>query len=180
MAFKSARAVPGKPKQMPNAGPLVDVPGCERRARRLSSSTARVDTRRVGNAVLLVGAIVFPTALGYALLGSGRAYRWFVDRRRSARATAATAEPIERLCADLRRLNAQLTATENQITLPGKGIRVRALRAAYVDALSAACTELEVAPPAACGQEAVRPAEIYRVEAALRERGLDVREVPAP
>jgi hypothetical protein len=131
----------------------------------------------VGNAVLLVGAIVFPTVLGYAVLGSGRAYRWFVNQRRTARATA---QPIERLCADLRRLNAQLTATENQITLPGKGIRVRAVRAAYVDALSEACAELEVAPPSAAGREQVRPAEIYRVEAALRERGLDVRGVPTP
>jgi hypothetical protein len=128
----------------------------------------------VGNAVLLVGAIVFPTALGYAVLGSLRAFRWLSARLRRARPTV---EPIERLCADLRRLNAQLTATENQVTLPGKRIRVQALRAAYLDALSEACQELEVAPPTASSAEQVMLAEIYRVEAQLRERGLDVRRV---
>jgi phosphatidylserine/phosphatidylglycerophosphate/cardiolipin synthase-like enzyme len=131
----------------------------------------------VGNAVLLIGAILFPTALGYAVLGSARIYRWQAERRRAARSTVP---PIERLCADLRRLNAQLTATENQMTLPGKGTRVRALRAAYVDALSAACRELEIAPPKAPSPENVTQIEIYRVEAALRERGVDVRRVATP
>jgi hypothetical protein len=137
----------------------------------------------VGNAVLLIGAILFPTALGYAVLGSGRIYRWQAERRRAARAASAaraTLPPIERLCADLRRLHAQLAATENQMTLPGKGTRVRALRAAYVDALCAACHELEVAPPKASSPENVTLVEIYRVEAALRERGLDVRRFATP
>lgn len=62
---------------------------------------------------------------------------------------------------------------------PFKAARVRSLRAAYVDVLSAACDELEVSPPAARGNSTMLLIEIYRVEAALRERGLDVRREAA-
>ena len=58
-----------------------------------------------------------------------------------------------------------------------KNLRLKALRGAYVDALTTACERLEVAPPAG-GDRAPLP-EIYRVEAALRQRGLDVRETAA-
>jgi hypothetical protein len=61
-------------------------------------------------------------------------------------------------------------------------VRVEALRGAYLDALGAACRRLEVSPPVAEGpplSPRVRQAEIYRVEAALRQRGLDVREPAA-
>ena len=51
---------------------------------------------------------------------------------------------------------------------------MRALRGAYIDALTTACERLEVSPPP--GGDRAPLAEIYRVEAALRERGLDVRE----
>ena len=54
---------------------------------------------------------------------------------------------------------------------------MRALRGAYVDALTTACTRLEVTPPS--GGERAPLTEIYRVEAALRQRGLDVRETAA-
>jgi hypothetical protein len=43
-----------------------------------------------------------------------------------------------------------------------------------LDALCTACERLEVSPPP--GGERTPQAEIYRVEAALRERGLDVRQ----
>ena len=53
-----------------------------------------------------------------------------------------------------------------------------AARGAYIDTLSYACERLGVSPPV--GGDRARWAEIYRVEAALREHGLDVREAAAP
>ncbi|MGH3186022.1 MAG: hypothetical protein ACRDPY_13875 [Streptosporangiaceae bacterium] len=50
---------------------------------------------------------------------------------------------------------------------------MQALRLAYTDALSSACGRLDISPPQ--GGDHAAQAEIYRVEAALRERGLDVR-----
>ena len=54
----------------------------------------------------------------------------------------------------------------------------RALRAAYVDALTDACRRLDVSvPPGARARAAdVRQTDIYRMEAGLRARGFDVRE----
>jgi hypothetical protein len=48
------------------------------------------------------------------------------------------------------------------------------VRGAYLDCLTSACQRFEVSPPA--GGDQARQAEIYRVEAGLREHGLDVRE----
>ncbi len=116
--------------------------------------------------------ILAPTALGYAVVVVGRGYRRLVDWRRGR--ARPTAPPIEQLGADLRRLKAQLDTTEDTVASPGKGVRVRAIRGAYLDALRTACVELDVSPPDVYGQQVPR-AEIYRVEAALRARGLDVR-----
>ena len=115
-------------------------------------------------------AIALPTAIGGALVGGARVWRWAVERHRSRRPVPRW--PIERVGADLRRLRTQLELVENQPPRPGKALRVRAQRAAYVDALVEACQRLEV--------EIARPehndrAAIYRIEAALRGRGLDVR-----
>jgi len=131
---------------------------------------------RVRIALELVAVILLPTAVGYAVIGgvraAGRVSEWRYVRAANA-PTAIVAEPIERLAANLRRLRAELEAMENQMGTPAKSARLRALRAAYTDALCTACQRLEASPPPAAqaGQ-----AEIYRVEAALRERGLDVRE----
>jgi hypothetical protein len=130
----------------------------------------------VGPALELVVAILLPTAAGYAVLGSFRVVRWFTEWRTNRAAAGTTAEPIERLGATLRRLRAELESVQNQMGTPAKGLRLRALRAAYIDALCAACLRLEVSPPR--GAQA-RWAEIYRVEAALRQRGLDVRDAAA-
>ncbi len=124
----------------------------------------------MGPALELVAAILFPVAAGYAVLGGIRAFRWFTERRR---ARVVTTEPIERLRATLRRLRAELEAVENQMGTPAKGLRLRALRAAYIDALCTACQRLEVSPPPTAQ---ARLAEIYQVESALRQRGLDVRQ----
>jgi hypothetical protein len=120
---------------------------------------------------LLVFAL--PTAAGFALIGAWRAARWFGDVRRSAHFRALPPEPIERLKADLRRLRAELEETETRSGLTAKHHRVQALRGAYADALSSACRRLDISPPQ--GGDRAPQAEIYRVEAALRQRGLDVR-----
>ncbi len=121
----------------------------------------------------LIAVILLPTALGFVLLGIPRVVRWVAERRTRAPAV----EPIERIGANLRRLRAQLEATETATDLPVKSVRVRALRGAYLDTLTAACQRLGVEPPH--GDRASQ-AEIYRVEAALRQRGLDVRETASP
>jgi hypothetical protein len=132
------------------------------------------DTEDVRTGIELVVAILLPTALGGALLGFGRGWKWLAERRYRRRTRQ---QPIERLGADLRRLYAQLATLENQPGIPGKIVRVRALRAAYLDALRAACQRMDVAAPAQAGTGPVPLSEIYRVESALRQRGLDVRPI---
>jgi hypothetical protein len=107
---------------------------------------------------------------GYALIGAWRGAQWLGEARRRPPAPV----PAERLAADLRRLRAELADTETRDGLTAKQHRVRALRAAYLDTLSAACERLGVAPPER--GDGVPLSEIYRAEAALREHGLDVRE----
>lgn len=114
-----------------------------------------------------------PTAVGFAIIGAWRAARWLAEAHYKARFQARPPEPIERLEADLRRLRAELEDTETRSRLTAKHHRVQALRGAYVDALSAACRRLDISPP--LGGDHARQAEIYRVEAALRQRGLEVR-----
>jgi hypothetical protein len=121
----------------------------------------------------LVAVILFPTAAAYAVIGGVRLLRWTAERRRRPSAP----EPIERLTASLRRLRSELEAMETQAGLPAKNLRLRALKAAYVDALRTACQRLEITPPAGPARSGdVALTEIYRVEAALRQHGLDVRE----
>lgn len=118
--------------------------------------------------------ILLPTAAGYALIGGYRMLRWGTERRWRPPAP----QPVERLTLDLRRLRAELEAAETRTDLPAKQIRLRAIRGAYLDALAAACRRLDVSPPPP--GDRIPQAEIYRAEAALRERGLDVRETASP
>jgi hypothetical protein len=126
----------------------------------------------VGVALALVLMIGFPIVFGYLLFcDDGLVERW------RKRRPMATVEPIECLAADLRRLHTRLEDTENRPDGAGKGLKLRAIRAAYVDALATACQQLEVSPaPRGRRSDLVPQWEVYRVEAALRQRGLDVRE----
>ena len=130
--------------------------------------------------VQLLVAVALPIAAVYSLIGGGRLARWVTDSwLPEHRSAGVSTEPVERLGANLVRLRSQLEAMETRTDLPAKNLRLRALRAAYVDALNDACQRLDVSPPAGASRARpgdVRQAEIYRVEAALRQRGLDVRE----
>ena len=122
--------------------------------------------------------LLLPTAIGGAIIVGLRGMRWSSERWQARRyQLEPQGEPIERLGARLRRLRAELDATEVRSDLPAKNVRLRALRGAYVDVLSAACERLEVGPPR--GGDRASWAEIYRAEAGLRERGLDVRQPAA-
>ena len=132
--------------------------------------------------VQLLVAIALPIAAVYSLIGGGRLARWVSDSWIPERRSRGSApEPVDRLSANLVRLRSQLEAMETRTDLPAKNLRLRALRAAYVDALHDACQRLDVSPPAGSGTrpEQVRQSDIYRMEAALRQRGLDVRETAA-
>jgi len=131
----------------------------------------------VSPVVLLIFAATLPTAACFAVIYAWRGAGWLGEARARRKAAAAPPESIDRLQADLRRLRAELEATETRTGLTAKHHRVQALRGAYLDALSAACRRLDVSPPP--GGDRAPLAEIYRVEAALRERGLDVREPAA-
>jgi hypothetical protein len=122
----------------------------------------------------LAAAIAAPVAAACVAIGGARLLKWLSEQPPAP----AAPEPIERLRADLVRLRAQLEAMETRDDLPAKNLRLRALRAAYVDALTDACRRLDVSvPPGAQARaEDVRQTGIYRMEAGLRARGLDVRE----
>jgi len=123
----------------------------------------------------LIGIVLLPTAIGCAVIYGVRLARWAAGQRPVERLITrpVPAEPIERLGARLGRLHAELEDLENRSDVPVKGIRLRAVRGAYLDLLRTACERLEVSPPPP--GDHVPQAEIYRVEAGLRERGLDVR-----
>jgi hypothetical protein len=127
--------------------------------------------------VLLAGTLIGLLALPYLVGAVARVVRrqceLIAEQRRPA---AASLVPIEKVGADLRRLRAQLEARENRPGLAGKGMRMGAVRTAYVQVLTLACQRLEVAPPKTGPHWHTPLAEIYRVEAQLRERGLDVRQ----
>jgi len=123
-------------------------------------------------------AVALPIAAVYAVIGGGRLLKWLSDQP----SRPHSPEPIEQLRANLVRLRAQLEDMETRSDQPAKNLRVRALRAAYVDKLLDACQRLGVSPPAGvvgARPESVRQSDIYRMEAALLERGLDVREPAA-
>ena len=119
-------------------------------------------------------AIMVPVAAVYAMIGGARLLKWLGEQQ----SVPPVPEPIERLRADLVRLRAQFEAMETRSDLPAKNLRLQALRTAYVDALQDACQQLDVPLPAGARtrSETVRQGDIYRMEAGLRERGLEVRE----
>jgi len=115
--------------------------------------------------VYLVIVLAGMPVAGCALVYGWRAWQWLEERHR----TAAPAQSLAELGASLRRLRAELEDTETRAGLTAKHHRVEAVRAAYLDVLTTACRRLDVSPPASRAL-----ADIYRAEAALRQRGLPV------
>jgi len=126
----------------------------------------------VSSVVDLVLVVVLMPAAGYAIIGGVRAARWLEEKRRKALPPV----PVDRLAANLRRLRAELEETETSAELTAKRFHVRSVRGAYLDTLAEACQRLDVSPPPGDG---ATQADIYRTEAALAARGLDVREPAA-
>jgi hypothetical protein len=129
--------------------------------------------------VLKVAGIVLilltPTLAGIALLGAiglwGDSVRRIRVRRHGA---TAGVPPLERVAADLRRLHSDVIRLEDSPdATPGRNTRLRAVRAAYGDSLLIACRALEV-PVETRDLSRASAIELYRLEAALRDRGLDV------
>lgn len=116
----------------------------------------------------LVLVVVLMPATGYALIGGVRAARAIAEARRKPPPPV----PVDRLAANLRRLRTELDETEMSAGLTAKQFRVRSARGAYLDTLAEACRRLGVAPPP---DDGATQQEIYRTEAALAARGLDVR-----
>ena len=130
----------------------------------------------------LLTAIALPIAAVYSLIGGGRLVKWIVEQQTRAPAPV----PIERVRANLVRLRAQLEAMETRTDLPAKNLRLRALRAAYVDALCARLPAAGRQParwrPSAPGE---RPAERHlpdggRAAGAWARRQGDRRAVGHP
>ena len=94
-------------------------------------------------------------------LGSGPT-RW------SRRALPAAGRPLERLTADLRRLEQEYRATERS-DQPGKGARLHALGMAYDDVLRECCRALGLPEPRPAPLDAVSRME---TELALVQRGV--------
>lgn len=138
---------------------------------RLNPARSRQQT---GQVLALLIAVLLPTGVGYGAVVIARALRWRARRR-----PPLPPAPMAEITADLRRLHAQVEQLEAAPRRPAKHLHVTAARAAYVDALVAACARMGVPPPAEV-RGSVPQAEIYRVEHALRRAGIDVRhDVPA-
>lgn len=127
-------------------------------------------------ALVLIGLLALPYLVSALIRVVRRQCELIADQRAAQRRPAGAAAPIEKVAADLRRLRAQLEARENRPGLTGKGMRMGAVRIAYVQVLADACQRLDVPPPRTGPHWHTPLAEIYRVEAQLRERGLDVRQ----
>jgi hypothetical protein len=129
--------------------------------------------------VLKVAGIVLilltPTLAGLALLGAIGLWGDSVRRIRIRRwGSTAAIPPLERVADDLRRLRSDVIRLENSPdATPGRSVRLTAVRSAYGDCLLIACRALEV-PVNHSDLSRAPAAETYRLEAELRERGLEV------
>ena len=98
------------------------------------------------------------------------------DRSSAVEALLEAMRRANQIIAQLQRRARDVQAipdTETRSGLTAKHHRVQAVRGAYLDALAAACRRLDISPPR--GGDRASQAEIYRVEAALRQGGLEVR-----
>jgi hypothetical protein len=126
--------------------------------------------------VLLALVLCFMLAFPFLVRVTSRCVLHEWEQIVEQRVPPTTLRPsIERVSADLRRLRLQLEMMENRPGTTGKGLKMGAVRAAYIEVLGIACGQLDVRPPECLGSPQPSVAEVYRVEAELRQRGLDVR-----
>jgi hypothetical protein len=85
-----------------------------------------------------------------------------------------TGIPIERIAADLRRLDAKLDGLRRAGPVPAKALKVSAAQSAYDDRLLDACRALDVPHDLLTLRGEQRVIERFRVEAVLAGAGLDV------
>ncbi len=121
----------------------------------------------------MVMVILLPTVLGYGALAAVRFRRTWADRDRAG-GVGPLGPPIERIAADLRRINRQRHELRGDHRSHGRALRFRALDAAYHDVLLVACRALEVVPPVVTASGVALPADVHRVEIELQQHGLDV------
>ncbi len=133
------------------------------------AATVRSNMDDMGWLGLYALAALLPTLAVSAILLAGRGIGRLGESRRRAQPPA---EPVERFVTRLRRLRAELERTENTSGGPARLHHLRAVRGAYLDLLRLACERFDVSPPP--GGDRAKQADIYRAEAALRERGVDV------
>jgi len=113
-------------------------------------------------------AVLLPSIAAFTILLAVRVWRVVA----ASRLRPPPPEQMDRLVSRARRVRAELEATENAPRGQARRHRLSALRGAYLDLLGSLCERLEVSPPP--GGDLARQADIYRAEAALRERGVDV------
>jgi hypothetical protein len=122
----------------------------------------------------MVLLLLTPALAGLALLGAIGIWGDAVRLRFRRREPAPVIPPLERVAADLRRLRGDVVRLEDAPdTTPNRAARLSTVRVAYRESLLIACRALEVSVNA--GELSRSPApEIERLEAQLRDRGLDV------
>lgn len=118
--------------------------------------------------VVYVALCLAPALALLALMNAATWFsRWDFPRRR--RGVASTSGPtLERLVADLRRLESDYRRIECS-DLPAKSQRLRAVSLAYDDTLRACCLALELPEPEPAPLSALAP---LRTEAELAQHGL--------
>src|SRR5258708_15502850 len=93
---------------------------------------------------LYVQALLAPPTVVYAILLAGRGYGRLAESRRGP---PPAPEPLERIVTRLRRLRAELEATENTRRGAARQHHLRAVRRAYLDIPHTACPRRDVSPP---------------------------------
>lgn len=145
------------------------------RGERLASSE-----RAEVTAVLTVLFLVFlPSLLIGAALQVPRVCRTLARLARRCGLLApppqAAGIPIERIAADLRRLDDRLTALRGAGPVTAKAVKLTAAQGAYDDRLLDACRALDVRHDLDTARGAGRAVERLRIEAALVGAGLELR-----
>ena len=124
--------------------------------------------------LLIILTLMLLVGLGLPLGWLTRTARALLRRVRPVPPPAPTGPPIERLAANLRRLDGELRQYAVAGPLPGKWTRMTAAQQAYEDLLVQACHALEVDQHLSGLRGPQRTREVHRIEAALAAAGLSI------